>query len=403
MAGLHAELCLILRIDARAVLRRVVQHLVEQRAAVDADGEPADRSAARVEVADLAHRDVFARRRFVVRLFRVVEPRGYVQFADDRARLEDVELLAQLIHQQRVLVRGLHLEQDALFDVALHLFRVPGFHVFVVRLRAVVGIGLDQHIAVAVRVLLQHVHALTLPVQLARAVLLIGLLVRAGGEGRVDVLGLLHVHHRNRLHHQIPDGLLVVGVGQVVFVRVHVPVARRLRYGALARFARQLGGRLSLVPDLRFFDPLVPNQRVLNVEAAQIQHLRRVGIRRFAHFSRFRRTDGQRQQALLALLAPVVAKPNGHGVCTVRRRASVRQNAVPDQPPASRVHLRRAQLDTFAVCAAQRHRQRAALRRLKGERPFTAGAQAVALRRHVRQLRRGQRAGRRRNQQKKYK
>ena len=66
-----------------------MQHLMQQRAAVDADGKPPDRSAARFEIADLAHRDVFARRGFVVRLLCIVQTRGNIQLADDRARFKD--------------------------------------------------------------------------------------------------------------------------------------------------------------------------------------------------------------------------------------------------------------------------------------------------------------------------
>ena len=368
---------------------------MQQRAAVDADGKPPDRSAARFEIADLAHRDVFARRGFVVRLLCIVQTRGNIQLADDRARFKDVKLLPQLIHQQRVFARRLHLEQNALFHIALHFFRVQGFHIRVVRLRAVVGVGLDQHIAVAVRVLFQHMHALALPVQFARAVLLIGFAIRARCKRRIDVFGLPHIHHCDGLHHQIPNGLLMVGIGQIVFVWVHVPETRRLWHGTPAIFIRRRlpVRRLAFVPDLRFLDAAFPNLRFLNIEAVQIQRVRHAGNRRV------RFPDGQRQQAFFALFAPVVAQLNRNRVNTVRRLASVGQNAVPDQLSAPRVHLRRAQIDGFAFRAAQLHRQRAALRCLKGNRPSSSGVQALAVRRHIRQLRRGLRTGRRHQQQ----
>ena len=168
------------------------------------------------------------------------------------------------------------------------------------------------------------------------------------------------------------------------YLRVHPGVS------ALQLFAARLGVSWQNARILSAF----PNLRFLNIEAVQIQRVRHAGNRRV------RFPDGQRQQAFFALFAPVVAQLNRDRVNAVRRLASVGQNAVPDQLSAPRVHLRRAQIDGFAFRAAQLHRQRAALRCLKGNRPSFSGVQALAVRRHIRQLRRGLRTGRRHQQQK---
>ena len=345
VAGLVAQLRLVVRVDLRLAVRAdVVQHLVQQRAAVDADGEASDGARAGLEVADAADRDELARRGLVVGLALGVLAGGHVQRRDDSAAFKDVELLAQLVNEQRVLVAGRHLLQPARLDVALHLAGRDGLHVAVVRLRAVVGVGLNERIAV--HILLQHMHALALPVQLARAVLLVRARADARLVGDVDVLRLLALKHRDRLHHQIPDGLLVLRVGQVVVVRVHVPEARRLRHAAHVRRSR-----------------LVPACRLLGVKQAQVEH---VFAARSLAFK-----DVQRKDAAFALLAPGVFQLHLHHVVARRRGAAIREQAVPGYAPAAGLHAHRPHVaDGLAGAAAEQpHRQRAALPGVKVEAP----------------------------------
>ena len=190
-------------------------------------------------------------------------------------------------------------------------------------------------------------HALALPVQLARAVLLVRARADARLVGDVDVLRLLALKHRDRLHHQVPDGLLVLGVGQVIVVRVHVPEARRLRHAA--RIVRR--------------SRLLPARRLLSLKRAQVEHV--LAARGLAF------KDVQRKDAAVALLAPGVFQLHLHHIVARRRGAAVREQAVPGHASAASLHAHRAHVaDGLAGAAAEQpHGQHAALPGVEVETP----------------------------------
>ena len=210
VARFFAQFLLKLRIHAGFPVRaQAVRHLMDGGAAVDADGKALPHGPGH-HLAHPADREEFPRRGFVVRLLRVVEARGDGQAADDLSGFEDVEFLPGLVDQQGVLLRGRDGFEEALFHIAADARVVERHHRAVAGLGAVVGIGFDEHIAVPVRILFQDVHALALPVQLPRRVRLPGFLVDAGGYGGIHMILLIHVQHDDRLHHNIPDRLLVL-------------------------------------------------------------------------------------------------------------------------------------------------------------------------------------------------
>ena len=55
------------------------------------------------------------------------------------------------------------------------------------------------------------------------------------------MLGLLHVQHRNRLHHQIPDGLLMFRIFEIIGIRIHIPETGGNRDGGCRRLCGDFG------------------------------------------------------------------------------------------------------------------------------------------------------------------
>ena len=194
-------------------------------------------------------------------------------------------------------------------------------------------------------------NALALAVQLARAVFDVGGAACARLVGRVDVLRLPHVQHRDGLHHQVPDGLLVLGVVKVVGVGVHVPEARGKRH---RRVIRCRGVVLIVRGDERL---LLPEGGILRVELRQVEHdlLRALLALVQVHG----------QQRALALLAPVVAQLHGNHAAPRRSARAVGQQAVPGDAPRASLYVRRAERgDHLARLAAEQlHRQPSALAR----------------------------------------
>ena len=210
--------------------------------------------------------------------------------------------------------------------------------------------------------------------QFARAVFLIGAGADARLVGDIDVLGLIAIDDRDRLHHDLPDRLLVLGVFEVIIVRVHLPVVRRLRHGPLV-----LSGLLRLFPD----GGLLRDQRI------QIEHVFAVLLFAFIYM--------KRKHLPLALLARVVSQLHAEHIAARLRLPAVRHQAVPGHLAAAGLYARAAYIrDRFARLAAEQlHRQRARLRRAEGKIPAVlTGDHRHVVRGYAGQLRRGQRAGR---------